>query len=64
MIIADQWTEYKLLDAGDGEKVESWNGTILRRPDPQAIWPWTKPGVCDNVHAIIIEVRPRRAVGI
>lgn len=51
MIIADQWTEYKLLDAGDGEKVESWNGSILRRPDPQAIWPWTKPGVCDNVHA-------------
>ncbi|NLP00401.1 MAG: SAM-dependent methyltransferase [Clostridiaceae bacterium] len=51
MIIADQWTEYKLLDAGDGEKVESWNGIILRRPDPQAIWPWTKPDVRDNVHA-------------
>ncbi len=51
MIIADQWTEYKLLDAGDREKVESWNGTILRRPDPQAIWPWTKKGVCDDVHA-------------
>ncbi|MCX7771627.1 MAG: class I SAM-dependent methyltransferase [Clostridia bacterium] len=42
MIIADQWTEYKLLDTGDGEKVESWAGVILRRPDPQAIWPWTK----------------------
>lgn len=51
MIIADKWIEYKLLDAGDGEKVESWNGTILRRPDPQAIWPWTKPGICNNVHA-------------
>jgi len=51
MLIADQWTEYKLLDAGNGEKVESWNGIILRRPDPQAIWPWTKPGVCDKVHA-------------
>ncbi|MGI6083883.1 MAG: class I SAM-dependent methyltransferase [Acetivibrionales bacterium] len=51
MIIADQWTEYKLLDAGDGEKVESWNGIILRRPDPQAIWPWTKPGIREDVHA-------------
>lgn len=51
MIIADQWTDYKLLDAGDGEKIESWNGTILRRPDPQAIWPWTKPDVRDSVHA-------------
>lgn len=52
MIVADQWTDYKLLDAGCGEKVESWNGTILRRPDPQAIWPWTKPDVKDKVHAL------------
>jgi 23S rRNA (cytosine1962-C5)-methyltransferase len=51
MIIADKWTDYKLLDAGNGEKVEYWNGTILRRPDPQAIWPWTKPDVKENVHA-------------
>ncbi len=51
MIAADRWNEYKLLDAGDGEKVESWNGIILRRPDPQAIWPWTKPGVLESVHA-------------
>ncbi|MGI6049622.1 MAG: class I SAM-dependent methyltransferase [Acetivibrionales bacterium] len=51
MIIADQWTDYKLLDAGDKEKVESWKGIILRRPDPQAIWPWTKMGICDDVHA-------------
>lgn len=51
MIIADQWTDYKLLDAGNGEKVESWSGTILRRPDPQAIWPWTKPNIREEVHA-------------
>lgn len=30
--------EYKLLDMSDGEKIESWNGIILRRPDPQVIW--------------------------
>lgn len=51
MIVADKWIDYKLLDAGEGEKVESWSGIILRRPDPQAIWPWTKKGVKDNVHA-------------
>lgn len=51
MIVADQWTDYQLLDAGEGEKVESWSGTILRRPDPQAIWPWTKRNVRDNVDA-------------
>lgn len=51
MIVADQWKDYRLLDAGDGEKVEDWNGTLLRRPDPQAIWPWTKKGVKDRVDA-------------
>ncbi|NCB34178.1 MAG: SAM-dependent methyltransferase [Erysipelotrichia bacterium] len=36
---ADQWTDYQLIDAGDGEKLEQWNNIVLRRPDPQAIWP-------------------------
>ena len=39
MRLSDKWLDYKLLDAGNGEKLESWNGIILRRPDPQAIWP-------------------------
>ena len=29
---------YKIIDAGNGEKLETWNGIVLRRPDPQAIW--------------------------
>lgn len=33
-----EWTDYQCLDAGNGEKLENWNGIILRRPDPQAIW--------------------------
>jgi len=36
---ADQWKDYVLLDAGNGEKLEQWRGVTLRRPDPQAIWP-------------------------
>ncbi|MEE3487496.1 MAG: class I SAM-dependent methyltransferase [Bulleidia sp.] len=36
---ADQWEDYSCLDAGDGEKLETWKGILLRRPDPQAIWP-------------------------
>ncbi|MGN1389708.1 MAG: class I SAM-dependent methyltransferase, partial [Bulleidia sp.] len=36
---ADQWKDYVLLDAGNGEKLEQWKGITLRRPDPQAIWP-------------------------
>ena len=33
------WKDYELIDAGDGEKLERWGKYILRRPDPQAIWP-------------------------
>ncbi len=39
MLIARDWTDYELLDAGRGEKLERWGKVILRRPDPQAIWP-------------------------
>ena len=44
-----RFDEYKILDMADGEKVESWNGIVLRRPDPQAMWliendkSWNKP---------------------
>ena len=38
MWIADQWKDYELLDASDGERLERWGSYILRRPDPQIIW--------------------------
>ncbi len=38
MRIADKWTEYKVLDVSDGEKLENWAGFTLIRPDPQVIW--------------------------
>ena len=39
MRVSDGWKDYQCIDAGNGEKLENWNGVILRRPDPQAIWP-------------------------
>ena len=39
MRLSYDWKDYKLIDAGNGEKLESWNGIVLRRPDPQAMWP-------------------------
>ncbi len=36
--ISDEWKDYECLDAGNGEKLEKWNGIILRRPEPQAMW--------------------------
>lgn len=38
MRIAQNWKEYKIIDTTSQEKLESWNGNILIRPDPQIIW--------------------------
>lgn len=38
MFIVDNLEQYRILDAGDGDKLESWNGIIMSRPDPQVIW--------------------------
>lgn len=38
MWIANNWTDYEVLDCGGGEKLERWGDQILQRPDPQAIW--------------------------
>lgn len=34
-----QFEDFEVLDAGDGDKIERWKDIIVRRPDPQAIWP-------------------------
>ncbi len=39
MLLADKWKDYELIDTGNGEKLERWGQYVLRRPDPQAIWP-------------------------
>lgn len=51
MLVADQWKDYELIDAGDGERLERWGRYILRRPDPQALWPRSAaPGEWEKVH--------------
>jgi 23S rRNA (cytosine1962-C5)-methyltransferase len=44
MLIADDWKDYELIDTGNGERLERWGEFILRRPDPQVIWPAEKDG--------------------
>ena len=39
---AENWKDFACIDAGDGEKLERWQNIVLRRPDPQAIWPKDK----------------------
>ena len=50
MWIADNWTDYEVLDTSGGEKLERWGNFLLIRPDPQVIWGtpktlprWKKP---------------------
>ncbi|MGN0633071.1 MAG: class I SAM-dependent methyltransferase [Oscillospiraceae bacterium] len=38
MRIAKNWTDYKIIDTSGGDKLESWGGKVLVRPDPQIIW--------------------------
>ncbi len=39
LLLADRWTDYQLLDCGDGLKQERWGPYVLVRPDPQVLWP-------------------------
>ncbi len=42
MWLAKDWVDFELIDAGQGKKLERWGDKHLLRPDPQAIWPYTK----------------------
>ncbi|MFA6309630.1 MAG: class I SAM-dependent methyltransferase [Clostridia bacterium] len=39
MLITEDWQDFEIIDTGGGEKLERWGKYILRRPDPQVIWP-------------------------
>ena len=51
MFLCDQWRDYEVLDTGDGEKLERWGDVILRRPDPQTIWPKADPALWRQAQA-------------
>lgn len=38
MRAANGWSDYQLIDATSGYRLESWKEAILVRPDPQVIW--------------------------
>ena len=38
MRIADQWKDYELIDATQGNRLERWGSVVLVRPDPQVVW--------------------------
>jgi 23S rRNA (cytosine1962-C5)-methyltransferase len=38
ILIADDWRDYRVLDSGDGEKLEQVGPYRFVRPEPQALW--------------------------
>lgn len=51
LLLADKWKEYELIDMGNGEKLERWGDIVLRRPDPQVMWPMrSESGLWKNPH--------------
>jgi 23S rRNA (cytosine1962-C5)-methyltransferase len=53
MIVAKKWTEYKILDMANGQKLEQWGNIILSRPDPQIIWKEkSNPSLWKNADAV------------
>lgn len=48
MNISCEWNDYTCIASGDREKLEKWGNYILRRPDPQIIWPKTDKNLWDN----------------
>ncbi len=49
----NSWEDYKLLDATDGMRLESWGGIILVRPDPQVVWKSArKSDLWEKAHAV------------
>ena len=51
MFLTTTWKDFEVLDTGDGEKLERWGDVILRRPDPQTIWPKADPALWRQAQA-------------
>lgn len=52
LIVSDKWTDFQLIDSGNGSKLERWGKYILLRPDPVAIWSTSNDKLWDKPDAI------------
>lgn len=52
MRVVTDFSDYELIDASDGERLERWKDIILIRPDPQVMWRGgRKNSLWHNAHA-------------
>ena len=64
ILVAKNWKDYELIDAGVGEKLERWGKYYFIRPDPQVIWPRAKKVISgQNLMQNILEVLKAEALG-
>lgn len=56
ILYPNDWTDYELLDSGDGAKLERFGppagGYLISRPDPRAIWSKSHPDAWKQAQAI------------
>lgn len=52
LVSAENWSDFEVVETGDGMKKERWGEFVLVRPDPQVIWPRRSAswGECDGVY--------------
>ena len=55
-----EFPDHALLDSGQGEKLERFGEVVLRRPDPQALWPRRcDEGVWERAHLSFVRESDR-----
>jgi 23S rRNA (cytosine1962-C5)-methyltransferase len=55
LLFSPNWTDYELLDSGDGQKLERFGPYTFARPEVQALWPKALPAEkWQAAHAVFI----------
>ncbi len=53
MRTVNDFSDFEIIDAADGKRLERWKDILLIRPDPQVIWQGdTKSGLWSKAHAV------------
>ncbi|HEY9527492.1 MAG TPA: class I SAM-dependent methyltransferase, partial [Anaerolineales bacterium] len=51
---SSHWTDYALLDSGDGLKLERFGRYVFARPESQAMWKRSLDAEWQNAHAVFV----------
>ncbi|SPU52651.1 Ribosomal RNA large subunit methyltransferase I [Brevundimonas vesicularis] len=52
MLVTSGWSDYALLDSGDGKKLERYGRYTVVRPEPQCFWSPRDPKAFENATAV------------